>query len=143
MSKIIYNETDTMVQFNNECSHKIWLYPKGSLDPKHPDHAEISMAESKHPNIVQFREAGKISVLSLEQAHARENPPVAPAAIVEQKSVVETPAPVVEAKPVPVAEPAPVAEVATEPAAEETVEEEADDSADKSQGKRGKGKRNR
>lgn len=141
MSKIIYNETDTMVQFNNECSHKIWLYPKGSLDPKHPDHAEISMAESKHPNIVKFREAKKISVLSLEQAHARENPPVA---AVEQKPVVETPAPapVVEAKPAPVAEPAPVTEVVTEPVTEEATEE-ADDSSDKSQGKRGKGKRNR
>lgn len=104
MPKMIYNETNMIIQFNTECSRKVWLYPKGSVDPKRPDHAQISSGEAKHPHIEKFRQAGKISVLGLDQAHEREKGP----ALGTPSTLPESPIPVAEV--VPPSQTEPVAE---------------------------------
>lgn len=70
MPKILYNETKMTVIL---CGGKIKLYPKGSTNPACPDHRQVDNELSKHPDIVHFYKLGRVAVLSMDDAKARED----------------------------------------------------------------------
>lgn len=113
MPRILYNETQTTIILFGGST---WIYPKGSKDPKKPDHVEIKTELATHPHVLHVLNNKSVSMLSLEAAAKRQN------AVVTEPVVPAVP---VETTPVTASAPAPaVAAVEATPAAVGTVEDE-------------------